>query len=87
MLKKWYKLFCIFIILMPLNNMYEVKAMIDGTLPYNGWSIQLTPIYIKVYKDILTFLFAFVTIFMILKYDYVRRILKKKNYHQFIYLL
>jgi hypothetical protein len=72
---------------MPLNNMYEVKAMIDGTLPYNGWSIQLTPIYIKVYKDILTFLFAFVTIFMILKYDYVRRILKKKNYHQFIYLL
>ncbi len=71
---------------MPLNNMYEVKAMIDGTLPYNGWSIQLTPIYIKVYKDILTFLFAFVTIFMILKYDYVRRILKKKKLSS-IYLL
>ena len=50
-----------FIIVMPLNNCYEVLAMLNGTLapPVPGmssWSVVLTPIYIKALKDVFLWL-------------------------------
>jgi hypothetical protein len=46
-----------FILTIPLNNCYEIYAMMNGTLASvsedsSAWSIALTPIYIKGIKDI-----------------------------------
>lgn len=55
-------LFLFFLLLMPINNIYEVYAMKQGILPYGGWSMALTPASIKIYKDIFIFIFSILII-------------------------
>lgn len=76
--KSFYKLICLFILLMPINNSFEVFAMLNGSLPYNGWSLQLTPAYIKIYKDIFTLIFFLLTLILILKSRETRFFLKRR---------
>lgn len=58
----------LFIVFLPVNNSFEVVAMMNGLLPYRGWSIQLTPISLKLYKDIFLILFFILLCFNFLKY-------------------
>lgn len=51
-------LFFLFLLLMPINNLYEVYAMKQGVLPYGGWSMALTPAKIKIYKDLFLMIFC-----------------------------
>lgn len=52
---------------MPINNSFEVIAMMKGVLPYGGWSSQLTPLFIKLYKDLFLLFFAFYIAYRFLK--------------------
>lgn len=60
---------------MPINNSFEVIAMMKGVLPYGGWSSQLTPLFIKLYKDLFLLLFVFYIGYKFLKNTEVRVIL------------
>lgn len=56
-------LFVLFLFSMPLNNYSEIMAMMRGELGWGAWSVPLTPIYIKVIKDVFI-LIAFVMTFI-----------------------
>lgn len=58
-------LFLLFLLLMPINNIFEVYAMKQGVLPYGGWSMALTPAYIKIYKDVFLFIFGIFILFQL----------------------
>ncbi len=75
--KKFLLIFA-FILLAPLNNSFEVGAMMVGALPYLGWSLQLTPVYIKIYKDIF-----FLVVFLCCVYYLIRN---KKFRDSLIYI-
>lgn len=45
----------------------------SGVLPYGGWSIQLTPVPIKLYKDFFSFLIFICVFFYCLKYSELRQ--------------
>jgi len=64
----FYVLLTLFIVFLPVNNSFEVVAMMNGLLPYRGWSIQLTPISLKLYKDIFFVLFFILLCLNFLKY-------------------
>lgn len=68
-------IFIIFILLVPINNSFEVIAMMKGVLPYGGWSSQLTPLFVKLYKDLFLLLFVFYIGYKCLKNTEVRFIL------------
>lgn len=57
----------LFIYLFPLNNIGEVYMMMIGHLPYGGWALQITPLYLKAFKDIFLFISMLITIVYILK--------------------
>ncbi|EGT0626433.1 TPA: O-antigen ligase family protein [Citrobacter freundii] len=59
--------FMLFLLLMPINNIYEVYAMKQGILPYGGWSMALTPATIKVYKDLFVVIFSILVFSNLLK--------------------
>ncbi|WP_024870920.1 hypothetical protein [Tolumonas lignilytica] len=64
----FYVLLTLFIFLLPVNNSFEVVAMMNGLLPYRGWSIQLTPTSLKLYKDVFFVLFFILLFIGFLKY-------------------
>jgi hypothetical protein len=57
-----------FILLLPINNLFEVVAMMNGLLPYRGWGMQLTPVYLKLYKDVFFVFFLFFLVFNFIAY-------------------
>ncbi|CAJ1820527.1 hypothetical protein [Aeromonas jandaei] len=72
-----YIMLSFYIMLMPLNNSFEVAAMMNGMLPYGGWSIQLTPTLLKLYKDFFLVFFILFILFSFLKYNYCREVFSK----------
>jgi hypothetical protein len=58
-----------FVVTSPLNNSYEIAAMMNGTLAAQAsasgvpaWTVSLTPIYIKALKDIFVLLTALLVV-------------------------
>lgn len=77
-------LLCFFIFLMPLNNYSEVVAMMKGELGWGAWSVPITPVYIKVIKD----LFIIICFFVILiKITLNRRLLECFIHHRLFFIL
>lgn len=69
-----------FVLLIPANNSFEVLAMMKGELEYGAWSDPITPLYIKLIKDLFLILVVFLGFFKVVVDERMRRLLFFGNF-------
>lgn len=52
----FFGVFVLFVILIPANNSFEVLGLMRGELEYGAWSDPITPLHLKIIKDVFLFL-------------------------------
>jgi hypothetical protein len=86
-IKAFTTLLLCFVLSCTLNNSYEIAGMMNGTLAQSAravdmpaWAITLTPIYLKVFKDIFLLLTVLLLVFSCFKFPRRARIFFTKPF-------